>query len=581
MVDGSVFVKLDFRNAFNCLRRDALLESVFREIPGIYNFCHSSYLHSSILKFGTFTLSSEEGPQQGDPLGPLLFCLAEQHILDSLSSSVIIGFLDDLSLGGPEDVVARDVDHIIVEAAKLGLKLNTGKCEVISTPNSVLTSSTLQSFVQVTPSNATLLGAPLLTGPAMDGLLKSRCEDLKRAMDRLSLISSHDALVILKSALSAPKLTYTIRSSPCSGHTELDNFDNLLRKGLSDIVNVNLTDLAWVQANLPVREGGLGIRSVALLAPSAFLASAAGTLDLQMAILSRVVVPNDPAVQATLAVWCSRHKTCAPVDNAAKLQCNWDQASIDVGKDILSAGFQDPHNKARLLATSAPFSSDWLTALPISSCGLRLDNDAVRIAVGLRLGAPLGEAHTCVCGHAVDVRGIHGLACRRSASRMSRHQIINDLVYRALTRAGIPSVKEPQGLSRTDGKRPDGLTLIPWRSGRCLTWDVTVIDTFADSYLAQTSTVQGSASEIAAERKNDKYKTLQHTYEFCPLALETLGPVNTLGREFLSDLGRRLTEVTGDFRETIFLRQRISIAIQRCNAAAIRGTFSQILETAI
>jgi hypothetical protein len=164
---------------------------------------------------------------------------------------------------------------------------------------------------------------------------------------------------------------------------------------------------------------------------------------------------------------------------------------------------------------------------------------------------------------------------------MSRHQIINDLVYRALTRAGIPSVKEPQGLSRTDGKRPDGLTLIPWRSGRCLTWDVTVIDTLADSYLAQTSAVQGSASEIAAERKNDKYKTLQHTYEFCPLALETLGPVNTLGREFLSDLGRRLTEVTGDFRETIFLRQRISIAIQRCNAAAIRGTFSQILETAI
>jgi hypothetical protein len=66
-----------------------------------------------------------------------------------------------------------------------------------------------------------------------------------------------------------------------------------------------------------------------------------------------------------------------------------------------------------------------------------------------------------------------------------------------------------------------------------------------------------------------------------PLILEILDPLNSLGREFLSDLGRRLTEVTGDFRETIFLRQRISIAIQRCNAAAIRGTFSQILETAI
>ena len=42
----------------------------------------------------------------------------------------------------------------------------------------------------------------------------------------------------------------------------------------------------------------------------------------------------------------------------------------------------------------------------------------------------------------------------------------------------IPAVKEPSGLLRTDGKRPDGVTLIPWKDGRCVTWDVTVVDTF-------------------------------------------------------------------------------------------------------
>ena len=39
----------------------------------------------------------------------------------------------------------------------------------------------------------------------------------------------------------------------------------------------------------------------------------------------------------------------------------------------------------------------------------------------------------------------------------------------------IPAIKESQGLSRSDGKRPDGLTLTPWQAGKALPWDVTVV----------------------------------------------------------------------------------------------------------
>ena len=80
----------------------------------------------------------------------------------------------------------------------------------------------------------------------------------------------------------------------------------------------------------------------------------------------------------------------------------------------------------------------------------------------------------------VDARGTHGLSCRKSAGRVPRHQQLNDLVYRALRRADIPTAKEPAGLVRTDGKRPDGLTLIPWREGRCLSWDVTIVPNFGE-----------------------------------------------------------------------------------------------------
>ena len=51
-------------------------------------------------------------------------------------------------------------------------------------------------------------------------------------------------------------------------------------------------------------------------------------------------------------------------------------------------------------------SGDWLFALLIASCGLRLDDEAVRVAVGIRLGLPICVSHQCQCGELVDAYGI-------------------------------------------------------------------------------------------------------------------------------------------------------------------------------
>jgi len=233
----------------------------------------------------------------------------------------------------------------------------------------------------------------------------------------------------------------------------------------------------------------------------------------------------------------------------------------------------DNHHRARLLAVTAPHSGDWLQALPISSCGLRLDDESIRVAVGLRLGLNLCEPHLCPCGKQVDARGTHGLACKLSSGRMTRHHHINDLIWRSLSRAGIPSTKEPSGLSRADGKRPDGLTLIPWQGGKNLTWDVTVADTLAASHLPSTSRVAGGAAENAAIKKESKYQDLARTFVFVPIALETLGPFSSEASTFLVELGRRITTVSGDPREGAFLFQRLSIAIQRFNCVCFKGSF--------
>ena len=63
----------------------------------------------------------------------------------------------------------------------------------------------------------------------------------------------------------------------------LDLFDGHLRSALSRITNrpTSLSDTQWLQASLPIKHGGLGIRQVRSLALPAFLASAASTSDLQ------------------------------------------------------------------------------------------------------------------------------------------------------------------------------------------------------------------------------------------------------------------------------------------------------------
>src|SRR6218665_624259 len=98
------------------------------------------------------------------------------------------------------------------------------------------------------------------------------------------------------------------------------------------------------------------------------------------------------------------------------------------------------------------------------------------------------------------------------------------------------SHRSKKDLRRTDGRRPDGLTMIPWRAGRHLVWDATVVDTLAPSYVQASATMAGSAAEIATERKNSKYSELLSTHFFVPIALETLGPINIAGHNFLSEL---------------------------------------------
>src|SRR6218665_980397 len=95
------------------------------------------------------------------------------------------------------------------------------------------------------------------------------------------------------------------------------------------------------------------------------------------------------------------------------------------------------------LVLSTQHAGDWLCTLPITSCGLKLSDEA-----------NICEPHACTCAGGVPVtaKGEHGLSCQLGFGRVARHGAVNDLIYRAFSKTGFPTIKEPQGLLRSDGK---------------------------------------------------------------------------------------------------------------------------------
>ena len=124
-------VKLDFSNAF---RRDCMLEAVCAYAPTIYPLVHSAYAAPTLLRWGDRTISSAEGVQQGDPLGPLLFCLTLHNLSLQLKSDLCVLYLDDTTLGGSCEDILHDLG-VIKDAAKLGLSPNNSKSEIICHSN--------------------------------------------------------------------------------------------------------------------------------------------------------------------------------------------------------------------------------------------------------------------------------------------------------------------------------------------------------------------------------------------------------------------------------------------------------------
>ncbi|XP_047984053.1 uncharacterized protein LOC125224669 [Leguminivora glycinivorella] len=573
----SVIIKLDIKNAFNSIERDVMLSEVRDRVPSLYPFLFQVYSSPSFLCYNGSPILSQVGAQQGDPLGPLVFSLGIQKVISELHSPLNIWYLDDGTLGGEPEVVKQDLIALLPRFQQLGLEVNADKCEFfpcgpVSRASFPVFSYLLPGLKEVSAGTFTLLGSPIFE-EAIPDAFEVRRQLLLSARGRLKKLSAHVALVLLRICFAVPRLTYFLRTVPAwLRPEELDSFDVVLREAVESLLNVSLNPDQWDLASLPIRSGGLGIRRARDVCLPAFLASAGAVGGLVSQILGKDISSvTIPYSAAALEAWTTLNPGM-PVPERPESQRLWD----DVGVKRIFEGLLGRSvgvDRARLLAGSRPESGAWLQALPSPHFGTLLDNDSLRVAVALRLGCDVCVPHLCICGTMVESNGHHALSCCRCAGRFPRHHALNDIIRRAFVSANVPCVLEPPGLSRSDGKRPDGLTLVPWERGKCLLWDATCVSTFAASHVTRTVNLAGAAAETAAIKKREKYSCLGG-YLFVPLAVETTGCWCSEAQAFFLEIGSRLRERGLDPRSGSFLVQRLSIAVQRGNAASVLGTFA-------
>ena len=102
-----------------------------------------------------------------------------------------------------------------------------------------------------------------------------------------------------------------------------------------------------------------------------------------------------------------------------------------------------------------------------------------------------------------------GPTCKKAPGRAARHQVLNDIILRASNAADVPAVKEPSGLNRQDG-----LSLIPWQSGKPILLHATVASTLTGSYVDTAATGAGLVADQAADRKKANTTISEHSVFF-------------------------------------------------------------------
>ncbi len=351
----------DLKNAFNNIFRSCFLRECEKvACPEFVSFVYFLYGDVSFLFFGSFVLRSANGAQQGCPLAGILFCLVLALFFETVLKNAVARLLacsfvaDDAAFVGDLSTLAEIAHQFTVHGPEFGIFLRADKCRLFLPPK-LETCPMLSPLVECVrrPSAAVTLA-------------KCVAGDLREVAKHASAVARRIAEWTLRLSAFAAEQTQAALwlARSCSGFASANYFLRALRvdPGCWAAIDVALSDVlavivpaspasCYVQASLPVRFGGLGLRTCVDHQPAALSAA------IYAASLVMPHLVNASAGPLPIVASCPSQKKQSEAIDLAKLRELFAAGSPEI---VLAS--------PRLLLPSLGLGSPLVLTLQSSSC---------------------------------------------------------------------------------------------------------------------------------------------------------------------------------------------------------------------
>jgi hypothetical protein len=644
-------LSIDISNAFNSINRAAVLCAAYanHDLAPSWRMIAFGYGQSSLLLMQCGTgntasaisdeeafIRSDNGVRQGDPLAALLFSLAMHSVYARLAELMHAGcfaFMDDGHGVGylAECWKAWQLLPSLLEP--LGLRLNPSKCELTcfhldTAPQHAGDHEALRLFkdegIKINERCLRVLGCVV---GASDDCVAAELRDAPKfqveqrvAFNRLPLMHKQTGMFALRH-LTGTVLTNRLRAmTPASTAAHAAAYDDCVLRAAHHFVGISAADgdrydeqLRW-----PLHVGGFGLTSAVDIAPAAYLAGLANTVQSSPTFGSmwRGELDIDPDwplygaitdsirrvshTEAQLLPLCSVHrltnvsKSVLPMRadtfvqdiRALSAESCLLQSALTHRISLLShiarvsqvegRGIQGQAELARLNALTEKESSLWLRVLPTEAY-LQLPDVKWQWCARFRLGmematceevSKLCEKHTEA---AREVGGWHPMVCfSLSSAEINRrhHAVVNRIAHFSHV-IHVSARTEPADLDPDAECRPDIQIELP---DRTLLLDVTISHPNAKKWRHSTAT-RGVVA-VGDEREAEKDRTYAPmtealAMEFSAFVLYTYGGFHESALSSIRKLGQALDPATCLISHTKWkqaLMEHIAVAVQRGNA---------------
>jgi len=314
-----VVVKLDGRGAFDNVRRAAMLRGARDVVPEVLPFVRMWYGTASTTMWtddeGRLHLIAQgEGGEQGDPLMPALYALAQhpglvaaQRQLDGFGAK-IVAYLDDIYVLVPDPANAATSYQIVTEEVEraCGVQSNASKTQAYSAtlgpaPPGLDSLRALDGPEVWVSSPNTLpeargievVGVPVGSDDFVSAHTAARMALEVQFLEAIPELEDPQCEWLLLRLCAEPRANHLLRTCPPSTLTGFAQArDDHLWTALSSLLHIPAscgTQNGRFLASLPGRYGGLGLRSAVRNAPAAYfggLASALPTIAQKLPVIA-------------------------------------------------------------------------------------------------------------------------------------------------------------------------------------------------------------------------------------------------------------------------------------------------------